>query len=177
MIPKLDEICDCCGGYGLLKILQLFDDKCFKIVEGTKTQSVMCLDSFAYLAENHVCNGSVLQSGEDITLFESTLLSPAASLIEGKIYPRAIMLLIKYPAEVESGADLALKDKNVTLSITNSNGEETDYPLHTLYMWFGNPISDSADDLINKIKLTNPNADYDITFESIVIWNKVQEEE
>ncbi len=88
MIPKLDEICDCCGGRGNLKILQLFDDKCFKIVEGTKTQSVMCLGDFAFLAENHVCNGSVIPPGEDITLFESTLLSPGTQLIEGMIYDR-----------------------------------------------------------------------------------------
>jgi len=177
MIPKLDEICDCCGGYGVLKILQLFDDKCFKIVEGVKTNSVMCLGDFAYLAENHICAGSVLPAGEDFTLFESTLLSPSAALIEGKIYARAIMLRVMYPTETDTGGELALKDKNVQLAITNADSIENTYPLHTLFMWFANPISDNADQLINKIKLINPNTDYEVTFESIVIYNKVQEEE
>ena len=176
MIPKLDEICDCCGGYESLKILQLFDDKCFKIVEGTSAKSVMCLGDFAFLSENHTCNGSLVPGGEDIVLFESTLLSPSSTLIEGKIYARGIMLYVKYPRYKSDGSELALKDKNVKLEITNSNGEATEYPLHTLFMWFANPISDNSDDLINKIKLINPNIDYEITFESIVIYNKVPEE-
>lgn len=176
MIPKLDEICDCCGGYDSLRILQLFDDKCFKIVEGTDTTTVMCLKDFAYLSENHVCNGMVIPAGEEVTLFETDLVSPSSELIEGKTYARAIMLKIKYPTEDNTGAELKLKDKTVRLAVTNSEGTETDYPLHTLFMWFANPVSDNADDLINKIKLINPNTNYEISFESIVIYNKVPEE-
>jgi hypothetical protein len=34
MIPNLNQVCDCCGGSESQPLLQLFDNKCFKIVDG-----------------------------------------------------------------------------------------------------------------------------------------------
>lgn len=176
-IPKLDEICDCCGGYDSLKILQLSDEKCFNIVEGDKTGAAFCLKDFAFLSQNHQCLDVSIKPGGRLNLFQvDAVFSPSSVLEDDTQYPRGIMILVKYPSDDINGEEIELKDKTVTLTIVDIEGNELTIPLHSLYTWFTNPVSGDPADLINSIAVNNPNTDFGVTLQVLVIFNPKIEE-
>lgn len=176
MIPNLNEICDCCGGTEAQPLLQLFDNKCFKIVEGKSTSGEFCLSDFAFPVDGYSCiNLNVDLDGGEIVLFDNQagLISPSGVLESDKLYARGVMVKIIYPVNDENGDEIPLIDKSVQIAIQTADTlVETVYPLYTLFMTFTNPKSNQTEDLINKIKIINPNQDYKIRISALVLFGK-----
>lgn len=170
----LNKICDCCGGTDQQPLLQLFDDKCFKIVEGKDTHGEFCLKDFAFPADGYSCIGlNVDIDNGEIVLFDNKLetLSPSSNLISGELYARGILIRIIYPTYDTNGESLTLADKNVNLYIENgADLAGITIPLYDLFTTFTNPKSNKAAELINKIKVVNPNTKFKIRVVALVIY-------
>lgn len=177
-VPNLNEICDCCGGYEKQPILQLFEDKCFRVVDGIDTHGEFCLKDFAYPVDGYTCTGlNVELSGGEITLFNNNLdsYSPNEILESGKLYARGVMVRIIYPTKDENGEDLTYVNKNVKIVLENSETfEPVEYPLFDLFTIFTNAKSNKTKDLINKIKIINPNLLYSIKVSALVLYGKAE---
>jgi hypothetical protein len=172
MIPNIQELCDCCGGAENQPILQLFDDKCFRVVDKLETHGEFCLRDFAFPVDGYSCIGLNVDAGSGETvLFDNEITNPANDLVSEKLYARGIILKVTYPLKDNDGEEIPLVDKNATLSIQNASAlEETQYPVHSLFMIFTNPKSNKSSDLINKIKITNPNSNYKIRVSALVLY-------
>jgi hypothetical protein len=174
MIPNLDEICTCCGGYPNQPILQLFDDRCFRVVEGKETSGEFCLKDFAFPVDGKSCVGLTVDlDGGEITLFDNQLtqVSPSTLLESGKEYVRGILLKVIYPTKDEDGEAVTTDIKNVTLIIENAEPfSSAEYPLYEFFSIFTNPKSNKATDIINKIKIVNPNLKYKIRVSALILY-------
>ena len=147
MIPNLNEICTCCGGYENQPLLQLFDDKCFRIVEGKETHGEFCLKDFAFPVDGYTCLGlNVDVDGGEMTIFDNQalLISPSAVLESEKLYARGVMIRITYPVNNTNGEEIELVDKSVKIEIENAEplGSQQ-YPLYDFFMIFTNPKSNA----------------------------------
>lgn len=176
MIPNLNDICTCCGGYENQPIFQLFDDKCFRIVEGKEAHNEFCLKDFAFPVDGHSCLGlNVELDGGEITIFnnQTLILSPSAELESEKLYARGVLIRIIYPVNNKDGDEIQLVDKSVKIEIENADSlGSLQYPLYDLFMMFTNPKSNKAEDLINKIKIINPNELYTIRVNALILFGK-----
>jgi hypothetical protein len=176
MIPNLNEVCDCCGGSEVQPLLQLFDNKCFKIVEGKSTSGEFCLTDFAFPVDGYSCvNLNIELEGGEYTIFDNQIgvLSPSAELESGKLYARGIMIKVTYPLKDDNGEEIPLVDKSVKLAIETADTlVETQHPLYTLFMTFTNPKSNQAEDLINKIKIINPNLNFQVRISALVLFGQ-----
>jgi len=176
MIPDLNAVCDCCGGYENQPILQLFDDKCFRIVDGKETDGAFCLKDFAFPTDGHTCvNLTVTLDGGEITLFDNQVdtISPSGTLETDKLYARGVMIRIIYPTYDTDGESVAFVDKSVKIVLETSDTlASTEYPLYDLFTIFTNPKSNDAYDLINKIKILNPNMLYNVRVSALVLFGK-----
>ncbi len=178
MIPNLNDVCTCCGGNANQPILQLFNDKCFRIVDGSTTSGSFCLDDFAFPTDGYQCHGlNVEFAGGEITLFDNQVnaISPNTVLDTSKLYARGILLKISYPINDENGEEILLADKSVTLVLQNAETlVESEYPLYTFFSIMTNPKSSEAKELINKIKIVNPNGNYTIRVSALVLFGKAE---
>lgn len=174
MIPKLSEICDCCGGNGSQEYLKLFDDQCFKIISGADTLGSFCLKDFIFPVDGHACLATTVKPGAETLIFDNQLVpfSPSDDLETGSSYARGLILRIFYPITDDDGNDLSIVDKNVTLVVENSNLQQNTYSLYDLFTIFTNPKSNDPQNLINKIKVINPNANYSIKVSALVIYGE-----
>ena len=83
------------------------------------------------------------------------------------------MVKITYPVNKKNGEEIQLVDKSVQIAIQTADTlVETVYPLYTLFMIFTNPKSNQTEDLINKIKIINPNLDYKIRISALILFGK-----
>lgn len=176
MIPNINDICECCGGNGPQAILQLFNDKCFKIVEQEKIISDFCLSDFAFLSDGHSCINLNLEPDQELTLFNNQLesIGSPAELDDSKYYVRGILLYVNYPINDNNGEEIEIKNKSVELWI--EDGESLQYKryyLHNLFMMFSNSKTNQPDQLINKIKVINPNSDFHIKLRGLLIYGKI----
>ena len=173
-IPNLNDICDCCGGYENQPFIQLFNDKCFKIVDKKDILGEFCLGDISLATDGYQCIGLTVEAGGGtLTLFDNQVIinSPSQVLESGKAYARGILLKVTYPTYDNNGEELLLNKKSVTLTIERaSDMQALDYPLHNLFIMFTNPKSNDPDDLINKIEIINPNADYVIKVSALVLF-------
>jgi hypothetical protein len=173
---NLNEVCDCCGGTESQPILQLFDDRCFRVVEGKDVHGEFCLKDFAFPADGYSCIGlNVDTDGGEILIFDNKLdtLSPSSELISGELYARGILIRIVYPTYDNNGESLTLADKSMKLYI--ENGESLagiELPLYDLFTMFTNPKSNKTSELINKIKVVNPSTKFKIRVVALVIDGK-----
>jgi len=178
MIPNLNEICQCCGGNESQPIFQLFDDKCFKITDGTSTDGAFCLNDFAFPADGYQCFSLIVESaGGEITLFDNQTggLSPSAVLESEKLYARGILIKITYPTNDDNGEEIVITDKNVTVALQNTDDySESQFPLYNFFSIFTNPKSNQTSDLINRIKIINPNLTYSVKVTAVVIFGKAE---
>lgn len=178
MIPKLNDICQCCCGNERQPLLQLFDDKCFKITDGTSTEGSFCLDDFAFPADGYQCFSLTADpAGGEITLFDNQTegLSPSAVLESEKLYARGIMIKIAYPINDDNGEEILITNKNVTIALQNTDDySESQFPLHNFFSIFTNPKSNQTSDLINRIKIINPNLEYSVKVAALVIFGKAE---
>ena len=175
---NLDEICTCCGGNENQPILQLFDDRCFRVVEGKETHGEFCIKDFAFPVDGYQCTGlNVSLDGGEITLFDNALgsLSPSSTLESGKLYARGIMVKIIYPTNDTNGEEIKLVNKSVKIEIEDAETlTATEYPLYDFFTIFTNPKSNKASDLINKIKILNPNLLYNVRVSALVLYGKAE---
>jgi len=177
MIPNLNEICECCGGYENQPLLQLAGNKCFVIANGNETDGEFCLKEFAYPVDGHNCiNLNATVSGEEITIFDNQLetLAPGDNLTSGKLYARGIMLKVTYPTTDINGEDIPYVDKSIQVITIDSALVETEYPLHNLFTIFTNPKSNDPEKVINKIKVYNPNTNYAVRISALVLFGEAQ---
>jgi hypothetical protein len=171
MVPNLNEICDCCGGYENQPMLQLFDNKCFGIVDGKDITEDFCMKDFAFPTDGYSCIGITLQEdGGNTVLFDNNLPFPLAVLESGKSYARGILLKITYPTNDLNSEEILIANKNVVLTIDTYNGVSTDYPLYNFFSIFTNPKSNDPSQIINKIELSNPNVDYPIRISALILF-------
>ena len=171
MIPNLNEICECCGGYENQPILQLFDNKCFGIVDGKEISEDFCLKDFAFPTDGYSCVGiTVQEDGGTATLFDNQLPIPLVTLESGKAYARGILLKITYPTDNLNSEEILISDKNVSLTIETYDGDSLTYPLYNFFSIFTNPKSNEPNQIINKIELTNPNVDYPIRISALILF-------
>jgi hypothetical protein len=173
-IPNLNDVCDCCGGYENQPFLQLFNDKCFKIVDQKDITEEFCLGDISFAVDGYSCVGLKLEEGGGThTLFDNQVIinSPSEILESGKAYARGILLKITYPAYDNNSEELALNKKSVKISIERaSDMQSLEYPLHNLFIMFTNPKSNDPEDLINKIEVINPNQDYVVKMSALVLF-------
>jgi hypothetical protein len=178
MIPNLDEICTCCGGYDDQPIFQLFDDKCFKIVNGKDIDAEFCLKDFAFPVDGHSCVSLNLElDGGEIVLFDNQLgtFSPSAILESKKAYARGVLVKITYPVYDEDGETLTLTKKNVKIVMENAvDFTPAEFPLYDLFTIFTNPKSNKTEDLINKIKIVNPNLNYKVRVNALILYGQAE---
>jgi hypothetical protein len=171
MVPNLNEICDCCGGYENQPVLQLFDNKCFGIVDGKEISEDFCLKDFAFPTDGYSCIGiTVAADGGTSTLFDNQLPIPLLTLESGQAYARGLLLKITYPTNDLNSEEIAIIDKRVILNIETYDGNAMSYPLYNLFTIFTNPKSNDPSELINKIEITNPNANYPIRISALVLF-------
>lgn len=174
MLPTLNNICDCCDNNQA--ILQLFDDKCFKIIEGAGTIGQFCLSDFAFPVDSHSCINFTINSEEEYSVFDNGIISlgsPSADLLSGNLYVRGVMIKIVYPTNNDDGEEISIVDKNVELWIEDA--ETLDYkkhPLHNLFILFTNPKSNDPKTLINRIKIVNPNTNFKIKLVGLITYGK-----
>ena len=173
-MASLNDICTCCGGYENQPLLQLFDNKCFKIVNSTEFGGEFCLGDFAYPADGHNCLAlNVAADGGSITVFDNELDPLNTDPLESeKLYARAALIRIYYPTNDKDGEEIPYVDKSVTLRLTNHQGFEFDVPLNELFTIFTNAKSNVQSDLINKIRVVNPNTNYEIRAVALVLFGK-----
>jgi hypothetical protein len=175
-VPNLNDICDCCGGYENQPFIQLFNDKCFKIVDQKDITGEFCLADVSLAVDGYTCIGLRLESsGGTLTLFDNQVIinSPSQILESEKEYVRGILLKITYPSYDNNSEEIALTAKSVKISIERaSDMQSLEYPLHNLFIMFMNPKSNDPEDLINKIEIINPNVDYIVKVSALVLFGK-----
>jgi hypothetical protein len=175
-IPNLNDICDCCGGYENQPYLQLFNDKCFKIVDQKDIQGEFCLGDVTLAVDGYQCVGLNLEAGGGtLTIFDNQVIvnSPSQILESGKAYARGVLIKITYPIYDNNSEEILLSKKSVKISIERaSDMQSLEYPLHNLFVMFTNPKSNDPEDLINKIEIINPNLDYVIKVSALVLFGK-----
>jgi hypothetical protein len=177
-INKIEAFCENAASNNQA-ILQLFDDKCFKIVQKAKTSGDFCIGDFAFPVDGKSCIelDAEMDSGE-ITLFDNSILtagSPVLDLTKDAIFVRGIILKITYPQNDDNGEEIDIVDKNVELWIEDA---ETlgykEHPLYNLFSLFTNPKSNDPRHLINRIKIVNPNLLYTVKVSALIIYGKVK---
>ena len=83
------------------------------------------------------------------------------------------MIKVTYPLKDDNGEEIPLVDKSVKLAIETADTlVETQHPLYTLFMTFTNPKSNQAEDLINKIKIINPNLNFQVRISALVLFGQ-----
>lgn len=173
-VPNLNDICDCCGGYENQPFLQLFNDKCFKIVDQKDISEEFCLGDFSVAVDGYSCVGLKLEAGGGtLTLFDNQVIinSPSQVLESGKAYARGILLKVTYPTYDNNSEEIALNKKSVKILIERaSDMQSLEYPLHNLFIMITNPKSNDPEDLINKIEIVNPNQDYVVKVAALVLF-------
>jgi hypothetical protein len=173
MISNLNDICDCCGGDNQ-PILQLFNDKCFKVVDGKEARESFCLNDFAFPTDGESCVGLTgTVDGGTVALFDNNVIpeSPAQVLQSGRLYARGILLKVTYPANDNNGEEITIANKSVSLVIEKASTlEVTEYSLYNFFAIFTNPKSNKISDLINKIEIINPNLDYQVRVSALIVY-------
>lgn len=176
MLPKLNNICDCCDNDQSL--LQLFDDKCFKIVDGADVIASFCLGDFAFPVDSHSCLNFTLNPETEISLFDNEIISigsPSVDLVSGNLYVRGVMIKIVYPTNDNDGEEISILDKNVELWIEDAATlDYKKHPLHNLFMIFTNPKSSDPGTLINRIKIVNPSDNFKVKIIGLIMHGTAQ---
>jgi len=175
-IPKINTLCN---SSSTQDILQLFDDKCFKVVSGTSTGSEFCLADFAFPVDGTSCMSlSAEMLGGEIVLFDNEILtigSPVTDLTLDKIYVRGILLKITYPINDDNGEEIDIANKSVELWIEDAETlTYKKYNLYNLFAMFTNPKSNDPTDLINRIKIVNSNSTFNIKVSGLITYGKVK---
>lgn len=192
---------DLCSSLPTKKSLRLID-KCFSIFNGGTKETSFCLDSFNYPADGsqsidfEVCAGETLvlyNNGlDEVTIFnpmdmpqdhpfgegtefiesDPQLTNDYYVITNDRNYARGCLLLIHYPNVDKNGDDVLPADYECKITFTNRLNETFTIPAHEFFAHFCNPETRSANSLINKIEVTNPNPNFSIKVSGLVIYLK-----
>ena len=178
MIPSISNICN--DSTSNQPILQLFNDKCFKIVDKDATTGQFCIGDFAFPADGHSCISiEVGASGSEHMIFDNGLapiVPPVPDLNSDTSYARGVLLHVTYPTLDINGDELNISDKKVIVSIEDvSSGSFINHPLYNLFTIFTNPKSNDPLDLINRIKIVNPSTLFKVKIKGLIIYGKTPE--
>jgi len=177
-INKIEAFCENAASNNQA-ILQLFNDKCFKIVQKTETAGDFCIGDFAFPVDGYSCIhlDADVDNGE-IILFDNHILtsgSPMLDLSTGVVYARGIILKVTYPTNDSNGEEIDISDKNVELWIEDAASlTYKGHPLYNLFTMFTNPTSNNPIHLINRIKIVNPNLLYAVKISALIVYGKVK---
>lgn len=178
-IPKITDVCADCEDN--IPILQLSNDQAFNIVEGGSGSVTggISLKDFGFPADGYTCiHLDIKVNFGEIEIFNNNLSSigsPPVELTEGSQYVRGLIINIEYPILNDNGEEIDIVDKNVELWIQDSQLlEYKQYPLHNLFMLFTNPKSNEPSQLINKIKIINPNTLFEVKVKGLIIHGKTK---
>lgn len=174
---SIQKVKDICSSIDDQPILQLFNDKCFKIADKSKTTEEFCISDFAFPTDGHSCISIGVDSiGGEFTLFDNEILtigSPSLELTENSTYVRGILLYVTYPGNDEDGEEIEISDKSVELWIEDSATLQfKKYSLYNLFCIFSNPKSNDPSDLINRIKIVNPNDKFKVSVRALALYGK-----
>jgi hypothetical protein len=163
-----------CDGDPIKNTLKLVDG-CFSIFEREKLLASFCefkhlsfpVDGFS-LIDLSVCANSTE------TLFNNNLQSIAAvngayPLDADETYVRGILLAIIYPAS--NAIEATTYSSNLTIFDRPATGSFV-LPVGEMFSHFANADADDARQLLNKVTITNPNADYSIRVKGLLISSK-----
>jgi hypothetical protein len=92
-----------------------------------------------------------------------------------KNFSRGCLLYIDYPKTDKNGEDImpANMSSSITLeSFTNGSTSSITLPLAQLFSHFSNPETLNANNLINKIEITNPNPNFSIKVSGLIVYLK-----
>lgn len=175
----ISDLTDICSNSSSQDILQLFDDKCYKIVSGVSITGQFCMGDFAFPSDGHSCISLNIDVNQgELTLFDNEILtigSPIMDLIEGKLFVRGILIKIDYPTKDDNGEEIVITDKKVELWIEDAESlQYNKLPLYNFFSLFTNPKSNDPRDLINRIKIVNPNELFKIKVSGLIVYGKVQ---
>ena len=125
------------------------------------------VDGFS-LIDQSVCANSTE------TLFDNNLQSIAAvngeyPLDADETYVRGILLAIIYPAS--NAIEATTYSSNLTIFDRPATGSFV-LPVGEMFSHFANADADDARQLLNKVTITNPNADYSIRVKGLLISSK-----
>ena len=163
-----------CDGDPIKNTLKLVDG-CFSIFEREKLLASFCefkhlsfpVDGFS-LIDLSVCANSTE------TLFDNNLQSISAvngayPLDADETYVRGILLAIIYPAS--NAIEATTYSSNLTIFDRPATGSFV-LPVGEMFSHFANADADDARQLLNKVTITNPNADYSIRVKGLLISSK-----
>ncbi len=135
-------------------------DGCLTVVNGAEVENELC------------CQKSIqfpVDSSDKVSKF-----IPARTVVNNVSYPsivelfdnklnvipnlprlqtRGIQICAKYP----SGTDDTYQDLNLFLRITTANNQVFSIPFHNQFTWFGNPVTENNQFLLDKIEVVNDN--------------------
>lgn len=163
-----------CDGDPIKNTLKLVDG-CFSIFEREKLLASFCefkhlsfpVDGFS-LIDLSVCANSTE------TLFDNNLQSITAvngtyPLDADETYVRGILLAIIYPAS--NAIEATTYSSNLTIFDRPATGSFV-LPVGEMFSHFANADANDARQLLNKVTITNPNADYSIRVKGLLISSK-----
>jgi hypothetical protein len=87
-------------------------------------------------------------------------------------YTRGCLLYIHYPSVDKNGDDILPANMNCTIDITDRLLQTSSYPVGEFFSHFSNPVTRNANNLINKIEITNPNLNFSVKVKGMIIYVK-----
>jgi len=167
-----------CDGDPKKKALRLFD-QCFSIFDKEQQVAAWCelaklnypVDGFSQV-ETEICSQA---AG---TIFNNNLQTISAvsgnyPLDESKNFARGILLWIQYPKTNSLGGEIIPADMQCQVRLYDRPA--TSYfslGTHEFFSHFSNPDGDDATDLLNRLDVYNPNANFSIKVKALIIYTK-----
>ena len=114
-----------------------------------------------------------LGTNTEFMLHEGPSNTPVYYIVSNdRVYSRGCILYITYPTSDKNGNDIDQGNLSAIISFTDKNLTETAYPIGDFFAHFCNPSTRNAKNLINKIDVTNPNANFSIKVKGLIVYVK-----
>jgi hypothetical protein len=163
-----------CDGDPIKNTLKLVNG-CFSIFDREKLVASFCeLKNLSFPVDGFSLIDLTVCASSTETLFDNNLqaitqVNGAYPLDIDESYVRGILLVVIYPANntIEAtsySANLTMYDRAATGSFV--------LPIGDTFSHFANADADDARQLLNKLTITNPNADYSIRVKGLIISSK-----
>jgi hypothetical protein len=170
-----------CAGDPTKKVLKLLD-RCFVIINQGTTEAKFCeLSKFLYPVDSQLLVDFEVCAEESLSMFDNQLelipnstpsSTPTYSLLSDKVYVRGCIIYVEYPTIDKNGDDILPENASCEIEIVKRDGSSEIYPLCQFFSHFANPQTQTADMLINKINIINPNTTYSIKVKGLIVYVK-----
>jgi hypothetical protein len=163
-----------CDGEPIKNTLQLINN-CFSVFDREKLLASFCdFKNFGFPVDGYsLVDLTVCGDGTEV-LFDNSLQSIVAvnnayPLDENKAYARGILMVIQYPA----GTSIFPSSYTSTLTFYDRPATGTfDLPVGEAFSYFANPDATTADKILNKLEITNTNANFSIKVKGLILFSK-----